>query len=106
MPTYTKEEKAQRKHTIKMHRDLQLRDRIEGIRPTAPGRVIHHPRAYNKPLSCQAGRHTWVNTVVMGTPWLYCKKCGAGVVKDVHEGTMTKREMRMPTPNPIARKLI
>ena len=106
MPSYTKDEKALRKNTIKMWDNLQLRDRVEGIRPTAPGRVIHHPRAFSKSLQCQSGLHTWVSTMIMGVPYLYCKKCGAGVVKDVYEGTMTKREMRMPNPNPVGRKLI
>jgi len=105
MPLYTDREKILRKNTIKMWNDLQLRDRIEGIRPTPPGRVIHHPRAFNKPLSCRSGRHQWTVIKVMGVPYMYCKKCGAGLVKDVHEGTLTKREMRSPDPDPIARRL-
>lgn len=92
MPTYTKEEKKRRKHTIDVNNRLEILDRFAP--PTPKGRVIHHPRAFNKPLSCQSGKHTWSYVILMGMPYMYCTKCGAGVPEGVYHGTETKREVR------------
>jgi len=99
MPQYTDEEKAQRKQTIKSWNNMKLLD--GGFTPTPQFDIVHHPRAYNKPFSCQAGRHTWGDKVVMGVPFLYCIKCGAGAPRDSYYGVLTEREKRANVPDPI-----
>lgn len=99
MPTYTKEQKANRKNTIKARNILEILD--SGSHPTPQGTIIHHPRAFNKPFSCELGRHQWETKAVMGIPMLVCKKCGGGVPRDVFNGVLTNREMRANVPDPI-----
>lgn len=99
MPTYTDEQKKQRKITIKSREYLNILD--GGVPPPQPFTIVHHPRAFNKPLSCLAGKHQWTNKVVMGVPFLYCKKCGAGAPRDVYHDVLTEREKRVNVPNPL-----
>ena len=99
MPTYTDKQKIQRKHTIQVKERLGI---LDSQAPASPaGRLVYHPRAFSKPLSCQAGKHQWENKVVMGVPFLYCKKCGAGCPKDVYHDVLTPRELRSNVPDPI-----
>lgn len=91
---FTKEEKAQRKNTIKSYNYMQTRDRVLGIKPTPPPLIVHHPRFFNPPVACKMGLHKWEVGVIMGIPRLKCKKCGRIVMKGSFEGTETKREMR------------
>jgi len=96
---YTKKEKAQRKHTIEMRRQMNI---LNDGAPQMPSfDLIHHPRAFSKSLACQAGKHTWTDKVVMGVPFLYCSKCGAGAPRDSYYGVLTDREMRSNVPNPV-----
>jgi len=91
-----------RKHTIRAWNRLQTRDRVLGIRPTSPPKVIHHPRWFNKPLACQVGKHKWFNEVLMGIPILKCRKCGTIAVKGAYEHTETDYELRhRHVPKPI-----
>ena len=99
MPTYTDEQKKQRKHTIKARELLQILD--NGSKPTPPPLIIQHPRAYNKPFSCQSGKHQWETKVVMKVSFLVCKKCGAGAPRDSYYGVLSKREERANVPDPI-----
>lgn len=62
--------------------------------------IIHHPRAFNKPLSCMSGKHKWSDKVVMGVPFLYCIKCGAGIPRDSYYDVLTEREKRANVPDP------
>jgi len=105
MPTYTEAEKLARKGTIKSYNYMQTRDRVLGIQPTPPGRVIHHPRAFNPSPWCRAGMHrNWETTTLMGIPILKCKNCGKFVMKGSYEGTETKREIKtrhVPKPQPL-----
>ena len=59
-----------------------------------PFRLIQHPRAYNKPMSCQLGKHDWTVEVHYGVPFMVCKKCWAMIAKGIFEGTETKEETR------------
>jgi len=93
------EVRAKRKYTIKAWNLLKMLD--AEAPPTPPPKVIHHPRAFDKPLSCLAGKHRWVVKQWRWSPWyyatvpiLYCPRCGAFVFKDSYEGTETKRELR------------
>lgn len=104
MPLYSKEVKAQRKHTAHVIDMMAIRDRVFGTRPTPPPLVEHHPRAFDPPLSCRDGRHQWVTGMLMGIPRLKCKKCGHIAFKGSFEGTETKREIRerfVPKPTPL-----
>jgi len=65
-----------------------------------PFRVIKHPRFYNTPWSCEAGRHKWETKVLMGIPILYCRKCGKMAIEGSLWGTYTKREMLERVPKP------
>lgn len=101
MPTYTKEQKAARKYTIRAHNRLKILDAYAP--PTPPHKVINHPRYFNAPLSCQSGKHQWETGVLMGIPRLKCRKCGRIVMKGSYEGTETKREIKtrnVPKPEP------
>jgi hypothetical protein len=101
MPTYTKEQKAARKYTIRQHNLLKKLDAYAP--PTAPARVIHHPRFFNAPLACRSGKHQWINGYIMGIPRMKCKKCGRIVMTGSFNGTETKREIRtrnIPKPEP------
>jgi len=99
MPRYTDEQKAQRKQTIKAWEHMKLVD--GGFTPKPAFDIIHHPRAHNKPFSCQSGKHHWINKVVMGVPFLYCSKCGAGTPRDTYYDVVTEREKRANVPDPI-----
>lgn len=92
MPPYTRKQKAQRKHTIKVRNRLDILDAYAP--PTKQHGVIHHPRFFNAPLSCQAGKHQWVTGAIMGIPRMKCKKCGRIVMTGSFNGTETKREIR------------
>jgi len=94
MPTYTPEQKQQRKNTIRAWNFMQMRDRVLGIRPTPPPQVIHHPRFSDPSPWCRAGVHKWFTKTLMGIPILKCRKCGRIVMKGSFEGTETKREIR------------
>ena len=105
---FSKEEKAKRKHTIKVQEWMRTRDNVLGIRPTPPPQVIHHPRFFNPPLSCRDGHHKWYTKMLMGIPILKCRKCGRIVMKGSFEGTETKEEIRtryipdtMPIEKPV-----
>ena len=67
---FSKEEKAKRKHTIKVQEWMRTRDNVLGIRPTPPPQVIHHPRFFDPPLSCRDGHHKWYTKMLMGIPIL------------------------------------
>ena len=56
--------------------------------------IIRHPRAFNKPLSCQAGHHALKPGIVNGIPCLVCSKCGSYIGKGVYEKTMTKQDLK------------
>lgn len=84
--------RAKRKYTDRVRRFLI--DLYGDWRAEQPFRVIHHPRAFNKPLSCQLGKHDLVVKSVMGIPFYYCKKCGWGLPKGIVDGVETKREIR------------
>jgi len=56
--------------------------------------IIRHPRAFNKPLSCQAGHHQLRPGIINGIPCLICSKCGSSIGKGVYEGTMTKQDLK------------
>jgi len=99
MGTYTDVQKKQRKQTIRAREMLDIKD--GGHPPTPPGRLVFHPRKYNKPLACMAGKHQWTNKVVMGVPFLYCKKCGAGAPRDSYHDVLTDKELRANVPDPI-----
>jgi len=104
MVLFSKEVKAQRKHTIDRYWWMKTRDEVLGIQPTPPPLVIHHPRAFSPPLSCLAGQHKWETGSLMGIPRLKCKKCGKIAMKGSYEGTETKREIRerhVPKPGPL-----
>ena len=92
--TFTELQKLQRKHTIKSWNFMRQRERVLGIQPTAPAKLIYHPRHFDPPLSCRSGQHQWYNDVLMGIPILKCKKCGHIAMKGSFEGTETKREIR------------
>ena len=87
-----------RKHTIAMKERLRILD--GGFVPRPQFDIVHHPRAFNKPLSCQAGKHQWMDKVAMGVPILYCKKCGAGAPRDSYYGVLSKEEARANVPDP------
>jgi len=89
---FTDEQKAQRKQTIRARKRLDILDAYAP--PTGPPAVIHHPRFFNAPLSCQSGKHQWENGVIMGIPRMKCKKCGRIVMTGSFNGTETKREIR------------
>jgi len=61
-----------------------------------PGYTIQrHPRVYNKPLSCQVGKHQFQTRFDQrGVPTLVCSKCGAGIGKGLYEKTWSKKDMR------------
>ena len=104
MVLFSKEVKAQRKHTIDRYWWMKTRDEVLGIQPTPPPLVIHHPRAFSPPLSCLAGQHKWETGSLMGIPRLKCKKCGKIAMKGSYEGTETKQEIRerhVPKPGPL-----
>jgi len=104
MVLYSPEVKAQRKSVIKSWNYLKTRDKVLGIQPTPPAKVVHHPRYFDAPLSCRSGRHQWFTKALMGVPILKCKKCGRIVMKGSFEGTETKRELRtrhIPDPGPL-----
>jgi len=89
---YTPEQKAQRKHTIAVRNKLDILDAYAP--PTSPPKIIHHPRFFDAPLSCQSGKHQWFNKTLMGIPIMKCRKCGRIVMKGSYEGTETKHEIR------------
>lgn len=61
-----------------------------------PGYVIqHHPRRFNKPISCKMGVHKGLtNKVIHGILSLYCTKCGEHIAQGIHDKTWTKEEIR------------
>jgi len=61
-----------------------------------PGyRIVQHPRVFSKPLSCLSGIHKGLTTIMyLGVPHLYCTKCGGIMSKGIHEGTVTKHDLR------------
>lgn len=89
---FTDKQKADRKHTIATRRRLDILDAYAP--PTGPPLIIHHPRAFNPSLSCQAGKHQWETGAIMGIPRMKCKKCGHIVMTGSFNGTETKREIR------------
>jgi len=91
---YSELEKLQRKHTIKSYNHMRQREKVLGIQPTPPAKLIFHPRHFDPSPNCRSGKHTWGTTVLMGIPILKCKKCGRIVMKGSFEGTETKREIR------------
>lgn len=101
-PRFTDRQKAERKATIKIRKRLDMLDAYAP--PSPPPLIIHHPRAFNPPLSCLSGKHgPWETGVIMGIPRLKCKKCGRIVMKGSYEGTETQREIRtrnVPKPEP------
>jgi len=101
---FTREEKAQRRHTRRVIDLMQIRDNLFGIRPTPPAMVTHHPRFFDPPPSCRDGLHKWETGFIMGIPRLKCKKCGRIVMKGSFEGTETKEEIKtrfVPKPTPL-----
>jgi len=80
-----------------MKRTFRQRKRlaVEGLRSrfgTNPYTVIRHPRAFRKPLYCQARQHKFEDVVSQGVTFLLCKKCGAFILKSLYEKTMSKRD--------------
>lgn len=96
---YTKEQLLQRKNTIRTNEILKILDRDS--RPTPPPAVIYHPRWFNKPMSCQMGKHDWFTDMLMGIPFLTCKKCGATTLKSAVEKNETQREIKRKVTNPV-----
>jgi len=99
MVAYTKEELLQRKNTIRTNEILKILDR--NSKPTAQPLVIMHPRWNNKSFSCQMGKHDYFTDVLMGVPFLTCRKCGATTLKSGVEHNETQREVKRKIPNPI-----
>ena len=93
---YSDQQKRARKKTIEVDNLLKILDAES--RPTAPPKIIYHPRAFSPSSWCQSGFHTWATRVVMGVPVLYCKKCGTFRYKEIYENTMSKNEMRKRVP--------
>ncbi len=93
----TREEQVKRKQTAKMKTIMAELDRR--VKPTK-STVIHHPRFYNKPYSCELGRHDLFTDMMMGVPFLTCRKCGWTTLKSAHEGNETKSEIRA---NPVGK---
>jgi len=71
-----------------------------------PGYTIQrHPRIYNKPLSCQVGKHEFRTKFDQrGVPMLVCSKCGAGIGKGLYEKTWSKKDMERITKVGIRKK--
>ena len=57
--------------------------------------IDFHPRAWNKPLDCQVGRHPILRKIIGpgGIPHLYCPKCGSSVPEGLHTGTWSKDDV-------------
>lgn len=68
----------------------------QALKQIRPGYIIrHHPRRFNKPLSCQMGVHKGlINKVIHGVLCLYCTKCGEHIAQGIHDKTWTKQEIR------------
>lgn len=58
--------------------------------------IDFHPRAFNKPLCCQVGRHPVLRRVIGpgGIPHLYCPKCGSSVGEGLYTGTWSKDDIK------------
>jgi hypothetical protein len=68
--------------------------------PRRPGYDIEfHPRANNKPLDCQVGKHPILRRIIGpgGIPHLYCPKCGSSVAEGLHTGTWSKDDIQRLT---------
>jgi hypothetical protein len=96
MVLYNTETKAKRKMYIRTKEFMENHDKES--KPTQSATFMH-PRWYNKPISCQMGRHKWKTDILMGIPFLSCAKCGATLYKGAVEKNETVREMRAQPKN-------
>jgi len=57
--------------------------------------IDFHPRAFDKPLACQTGRHPALRRIIGpgGIPHLYCPKCGSSIGEGLHTGTWSKDDI-------------
>lgn len=68
---------------------------VGAIRRLPPFKMVYHPRRFNKPLKCKAGKHPKFTTkLVNGWPQLVCVKCGAAIFEDIKNNTITRKEAR------------
>ena len=57
--------------------------------------IVRHPRAYDKPVSCRRGQHSFTKTkIVNGLPHLICSKCGDGIITGLHDKTWSKQDIK------------
>jgi len=67
----------------------------EGRRPGYS--IMHHPRAYNKPLLCQLGQHPIGRMKKIlgpaGIPHMYCTACGSSMAEGLFKGTWSKQDI-------------
>lgn len=57
--------------------------------------IDFHPRANDKPLLCQVGRHPKLRRIIGpgGIPHLYCPKCGSSMGEGLHTGTWSRDDI-------------
>lgn len=59
-------------------------------------KIIRHPRAYSKPISCLRGQHKFNKKnikIVNGLPHYVCSKCGDAIGIGLHDKTWTRKDL-------------